>query len=449
MFNCIDDWVDYIQSLYAREIDLSLDRVAEVYLRLRPQGVNFKIITIAGTNGKGSTCEILAAIYHSAGYATGKYTSPHIELFNERFAINRQIATDQELLDVFARVELARESTRLTFFEFGTLVAIELFADNNIDVAIMEVGLGGRLDAVNILDADIAVVTSISIDHTDWLGDTIDEIAGEKIAITRPNKPCVVGIIEPPSIVIEHCQKHKVPISLPKIDFDYAVNQTKRKWNWSNQDKTYENLSFPFNQEGIQLENAAVALQTVSLLQGSLPVIDKAIYRGLSDAALIARCQLISSSPIVVVDVAHNLASIKRLTEFIQGFTVQGKIYALCGMLKDKQIEKCLGYMVNSIDEWKFVSIDHPRGSQSSELLSRLHSQAAIEIAANRLNDSKLQDILSSNCFDDVISAYNHISKKLNNDDALIVFGSFFIVSDIMQIVSFDSEFIARQNNSI
>ena len=433
--NNVEDWVDYIQGLHVREIDLSLDRVTEVYQRLRPEGYNFNIITVAGTNGKGSTCELLAAIYHAAGYSTGKYTSPHIEEFNERFSINRSNVSDQLLLKAFAKVEHARELTKLTYFEFGTLLAIELFIAQEVDIAILEVGLGGRLDAVNILPADVAIVTSISIDHTDWLGSTIAEIAAEKIAISRPNKPCVIGITEPPNAMLDYCNKHSVMSYIINQDFHVSVSKNAQNWDWQGKNKNYRDLPLPFSQLGVQLENAAIALQAIHLLQNALTVEDEAVHQGLSHANLDARCQIISESPMIVVDVAHNQASVARLADFIDSLAISGKVYALCGMLKDKQIKQSLDCLVDIVDEWNFVDINTPRGSKADFLASILEStQHSVDTRNNgdmQLNPQKFISL----CYKDVSSAYISLMNRLNNVDALIVFGSFFVVSDIMPLI--------------
>ncbi len=442
MPNTIEDWVEYIQSLHVREIDLSLDRVKEVYQRLRPKGLVYKVITVAGTNGKGSTCELLASIYQAAGYVTGKYTSPHIELFNERFNINRQDASDQQLLDVFARIEQARESVRLTYFEFGTLIAIELFAESKVDIAIMEVGLGGRLDAINILDADVAIVTSISIDHTDWLGSTIEEIAKEKIGISRPNNPCVIGILETPPVILDYCRKNKVPSYIIGTDFQYSYVLNANYWHWQAGQKSYQNLPLPYSQSGVQLDNAAVAIQAVNLLNKFLSVQDQAIYTGIEQASLAARCQVLTKVPLVIVDVAHNQASIARLRDFIATQKIAGKVYALCGMLKDKQIEQSLSCLIDVIDEWNFVSINNSRGSEAillAEILSKTMSDRVqvsnnANIEKTNVSAPQLKQLMSF-CFDDVPSAYDSVVTKLNNDDGLIVFGSFFVVSDIMRTI--------------
>ena len=202
MPDTLGQWVEYIQTLHHREIELSLDRVREVYLRMYPNGLRYKIISLSGTNGKGSTAELLASVYRSSGYKVGKFTSPHLVNFNERFNLNGNAIDNERLLDAFSAVEKNRQQTPITFFEYGTLLAIELFAKSQVDVAIMEVGLGGRLDSVNILDADLSIVTSISVDHTSWLGNTVEEIAFEKVGIARKGKPLVLGLRKPPQNMI-------------------------------------------------------------------------------------------------------------------------------------------------------------------------------------------------------------------------------------------------------
>lgn len=446
----IESWVDYIQTLHSREIDLSLDRVREVYDRLLPNGVVFKVIIVAGTNGKGSTCELLTSIYHQSGYSTGKYTSPHLQFFNERFSINRQNISDDDLLEAFSSVETARGSIGLTFFEFGTLVAIELFTKKSVDVAILEVGLGGRLDAVNILDADIAVITSISIDHTDWLGNTLPEIALEKIAVSRPNRPCVIGITKPPKSMIEYCQQNNVPTYQLGQDFNCSTMKASASWDWLGINKKYENLPLPYSQSGVQLDNASVALQVINLMEGCLPINAKSVSIGIEEAELAARCQLISGFPKVIIDVAHNTASVLRLAEFVKGQQTKGKIVSICGMLKDKEIEQSLSCLFGVVDVWNFVDIHHPRGSDAKALEKRAQtSLSAMSKTRKNSSSTTFPTQLISYCFGDAASAYKNVLRNLNNVDTLIVFGSFFVVSDIMQFVSADADVQDSQNTKL
>lgn len=417
MLETLDAWVDYLQTLHAREIDLSLERVKTVYQRLRPAGVGFKIITVAGTNGKGSTCELLSSIYHAAGYQTGKYTSPHIIKFNERFNINRSDVSNVDLLAVLQRIENVRGDVSLTFFEFGTLAAIELFCDQRVDVAIMEVGLGGRLDAVNILDCDLAVVTSISIDHVDWLGSTIEEIAGEKIAIARTERPCVIGFRDPPLTMLEYCENANIPVSRLGVDYDFSRSGSDWTWRLSDPHSELIKLPLPFAQLGIQLQNASAALTSVNLLQNSLPVPKSAMFSGVDNAHLAARRQIISREPLIIVDVAHNEASIASLVSFVKDLNYSGKAYAICGMLKDKQIKRSFSPLIGIIDEWNLVTIKTDRGADAQLIDSILY---------------ELSDNLFSFCFTDARKAYDSVWPKLKKDDVLIVFGSFFVAGDIM-----------------
>jgi len=422
----IEQWVAYIQTLHYREIDLSLERVAEVYARLYPNGVNFKVISIAGTNGKGSTAELLASIYFAAGYRTGKYSSPHLQRFNERYCVDRKPVADNSLLDAFVRVEQARQNSRLTFFEFGTLLAIDIFCQQKVDIAILEVGLGGRLDAVNILDADISIITSISIDHTHWLGDTLEQIGAEKIGIARTSRPCVVGLADPPKSMSDYCAEHTVPTYLIERDFSYQLSDELVKtkaasWSWQSQNQYLANLPLPFGQQGVQLNNASLAIMAVQLLQNDLPVEDDQLSIGLKNAQLLARCQIVSEEPIVIVDVAHNQASVERLSNFVGELHISGRLVGLCGMLKDKQIAQSLRMIVDTIDEWHFVTINNERGATAQNLQTILHRDV--------LNET---NHLASFCHDTVEAAYNSVVDELRPDDALIVFGSFFIAGDII-----------------
>jgi len=438
----IDEWVDYIQTLHVREVDLSLERVRTVYNRLRPNGVEYKVITVAGTNGKGSTCELLASIYTAAGYCVAKYTSPHIERYNERFNVSRSDVSDDELLQVFERVEVARKSTRLTFFEFGTLVAIELFAVKQVDIAIMEVGLGGRLDAVNILDADLSVVTSISVDHTDWLGSTRNEIGLEKIAISRPQRPCILGFSDVPVDVMNYCSENNIVTFLKNVHFNCFENKELGGWQWKSEYQSYVDLPLPFNQNDIQLDNASSALMSIELMRHAMPVSEASIHLGLQQASINARCEIVSSNPTIVVDVAHNQASIERLKKFVNALSVSGKVYVLCGMLKDKQIKQNLLEIAGVVDEWNLVTISNDRGCSASDIQKVLRDEVFTDIAERNtkcidgLNELIGSCSLKITCFDDVKTAYALIRPKLQVNDVLIVFGSFFIVNDIMSLLN-------------
>lgn len=415
----VEQWMEYIQTLHFREIEMGLERVNEVYQRLIPEGVNYSVISIAGTNGKGSTAEMLSSIYDAAGYQVGKFTSPHLVEYGERFCVNGKVAPDKELLTAFERIENARAEIPLTYFEFGTLMAIELFHAAEVDLAIMEVGMGGRLDAVNILDADIAVITSISIDHTGWLGNSVDEIAPEKMGIARAGRPCIVGLTElSPKM---QTVASEIGFQLQQIgnEFSYSHNSTDTNWSYRSEQNNYIDLPLPFSQSGVQLSNASLALRSVELFSNLHPVSIQQIRQGLSKAQLLARCQIINTKPYVVVDVAHNESSIARLAEFL--IKLNGARYvAVCGMLKDKEIAKSMSHLYDLIEDWHLATIDNERGSSAEDLQAILQKEVFLEPR-------------NTHCYENVNEAFICAKNTLSEHDVLVVFGSFLIAGDILQ----------------
>lgn len=438
----LEQWVDYIQTLHYREIELSLERVRTVFNRLLPQGVPFKVISVAGTNGKGSTVELLSSIYDCAGHRVGKFTSPHLIDFAERYTINRNNVSEPVLLAALTRIEEVRADVPITYFEFGLLLAIEIFSQAQVDVAIMEVGLGGRLDAVNILDADIAIITSIAIDHTDWLGDTIDKIAYEKAGIARPKTPCIVGMSQPPVTIREHCEAIGADLQIMEQHFSsQLLNDCDLPvWQWQSLQggQCFTNLPLPYQQEGVQLFNASLALQAVDQLAGELAVDETAIKQGLHKAQLLARCQILSSAPLVILDVSHNESSVQRLSTFVKqtlakqqarnqqnADAVSSKVVAVCGMLKDKEVAKSLAQLSPLIDEWYFANINNPRGADATYLQHQLN----VDEASQAIDSEELTKV---HCFDQVEHAYDAARAKLSENDCLVVFGSFYIAGDIL-----------------
>jgi len=421
----LQQWVDYIQTLHHRQIDLSLDRVRKVYLRLIPADTPFTVISIAGTNGKGSTAEMLSSIYTQAGYNVGKYTSPHLVYFNERYLINGQMVDDAELLAAFEKIEAVRGDVPITFFEFGTLIAIELFRQADIDIAVMEVGLGGRKDAVNVLDPDVAIITSISIDHTAWLGDNTDDISYEKVGIARPEVPCIVGINQPSTRITDYCDEIGANCLIVDQNFSYALSEQAEpaSWQWQNGRADYQNLPLPFGQTGVQLSNASVAVCAIECLQNKHVVKEGDVQKGLAQASLAARCQLISKDPLIVLDVSHNVSSVQRLVNFVRNQLqpADTKISVICGMLNDKEVEASLSLISPIVKNWHLVTIDHERGSSSDQLAEIVHSiDASVQI----------------NTYANVKQAYQQVTNNLKNGDTLVVFGSFFIAGDILTILS-------------
>jgi len=287
----VDQWVEYIQTLHFREIELGLDRVKEVYQRLIPEEIDFEVISIAGTNGKGSTAELLSSIYCVGGCTVGKFTSPHLVDYGERYCINGAIASNQQLLAAFERIETARDDIPLTFFEFGTLMAIELFHAAKVDIAVMEVGMGGRLDAVNILDADIAIITSISIDHTAWLGNSVDQIAPEKMGIARRGRPCIMGLAELSPKIQTVANEIGAQVHQIGNEFNYSHQAVESMWKYRSQQSTFTDLPLPFTQSGVQLSNASVALRAVELLFNKFPITVEQVRQGLNQACRLWHAQ--------------------------------------------------------------------------------------------------------------------------------------------------------------
>ena len=426
----VNEWVDYIQTLHHREIELSLERVNAVYRRLYPQGLTCKVISVAGTNCKGSTAEIISSIYHQAGFKVGKFSSPHLIEFGERYCINGVNASDQALLDAFVNIEQARDEIPITYFEFGALLAIELFSAANVDVAVMEVGLGGRLDAINILDADVALITSISIDHTAWLGNTIELIAGEKAGIARPERPCIVGIRQPASSITGHCNKINADLQVLGQSFDYQFKDGDQSWSWRSEQTTRElvQLPLPFSQAGVQLSNAAIAIQAIESLNAHLPVDNQAIVDGIEKASILARCQVFNEQPLSILDVAHNESSVQRLRSFVDQKIItqnkqNAKVYAVCGMLQDKEVAKSLACLNDLITHWHFATINNERGAPADYLQNELNSVVG--------SSSK---VIETHTY--VVEAYEEVLKVLTDDDILIVFGSFFVAGDILNVIA-------------
>ncbi|GAA6138418.1 bifunctional tetrahydrofolate synthase/dihydrofolate synthase [Arenicella sp. 4NH20-0111] len=419
----VEAWVDYIQTLHAREIDLSLERVDLVYRSLFPAGVPFKVISVAGTNGKGSTSELLLSLLLESGFCAAKFTSPHISHFNERFNVGGIDVADEALLSAFRLVEETRGDVAITYFEYGVLLACIIFAQANVDIAILEVGLGGRLDAVNVVDSDIAIITSISLDHTDWLGDTLEKIAFEKVGIARESAPCVVGVRKPQKSMMNHLASIKAVPNVLEQEFRGSLVETN-SWEYSSEHSTVGNLPLPFGQSGVQLDNACLAIRALELLDPHLLANTESIASGIGRAALVGRCQIISEHPLIVLDVAHNEASVERLSNFLAARNIAGRIVGVCGMLKDKEIGVCFEILSDQIDVWHFAGIDAPRGASAEYLLSVLRGSRSLFSGG------------SASIHNNVTQAYKAAMVQLREDDCLVVFGSFYIAGDIIRCSS-------------
>lgn len=419
---CVEKWVDYIQTLHAREIELSLFRVLSVYEVLFPQGLPFRVISVAGTNGKGSTTEILASIFRASGRKAAKFTSPHIETFNERFCVNGVNVSDEVLLFAFRKVERSRGVVSITYFEYGVLLALVIFEKAEVDVAVLEVGLGGRLDAVNIVDADAAIITSISLDHTDWLGDSLEKIGFEKAGIAREGTPCVIGLRKPQDSINTHLKSIDAEPHILGQEFEWRLGDNN-KWSYVSDSLKVDELPLPFGQSGIQLDNASIALRVVELFGEHFPMDQSSIREGLESASIIGRCQVISESPLVVLDVAHNEASVARLSSYIQSLNVTGRLIVVCGMLRDKEIVASFKQIEAIVDQWHLASISENRGATAGHLKDCLHETCGS------------LSLGSVTLYDNVTLAYGSALSEMTKNDCLVVFGSFYIASDIIKFL--------------
>ena len=423
----VSDWLEYIQGLHFREIDMSLERVSKVFEVLCPNGIAFKVVSIAGTNGKGSTAELISSIFQEAGLKTGKFSSPHLVEFNERFTLSGIDVQDDDLLKAFETVEIARGDTPITYFEYCLLLAIAIFEDQGVEVAVMEVGLGGRLDAVNILDADIAVITSISLDHTAWLGDTVEQIALEKAGIARKGKPCLLGLKQPYDVLKDYLDSKEAIVEQIDTQFRAIESSSSDSWSYHSDTLKLSSLPLPFSQTGVQLSNAALAIRALELCHEFVEVSESDIVNGLVKASIRGRCQLVSNAPHIVFDVAHNESSVQRLAEFVSGLAFTGKVIAVCGMLRDKEVASSLSVISPMVDFWHLCTIEGPRGSTSQDI-----ADSIIE-SGNNEHIKLLQH-------DDAVAAYKEAKNGLTEHDCLLVFGSFFVVGDILKYMNQSSK---------
>jgi dihydrofolate synthase/folylpolyglutamate synthase len=369
-FEDLDAWLAWQSSLHPKDIELGLDRVAAVWARLGPKPLPFPVITVGGTNGKGSCVAMLETIYGAAGYHTACYTSPHLIRYNERIRLDGDAVADAPLCDAFERVERARREIALTYFEFGTLAALDLFVRAKPDVAILEVGLGGRLDAVNLLDADVSVVTSIGLDHTDWLGETLDEIAFEKAGIFRAGRPAVIGQQDaPPRLRREAEERGSQPLQLGR---EIVCEGAGAGWTWTSPSGERLALPDPAMRGPFQYDNAAAAIAAIWSLRERLPVPVNAIRAGLQRARLPGRFQVLPGNPTWILDVAHNGEAAQALAANLRAFACQGRLRAVLAVLSDKSPEAIVSPLLPYVSDWYLAQSDDPRAMAADVLGARL-----------------------------------------------------------------------------
>ena len=414
-FDSLQDWLSWQESLHPLAIDLGLERAAQVFHALNPECIKPPTITVAGTNGKGSSIAYLDAIYRAQGYRVGAYTSPHILKYNERIKIDGEPVSDELICEAFARIESVRGNTTLSYFEFGTLAALDIFWRAELDVQLLEVGLGGRLDAVNIIDPDVSLITSICIDHVEWLGGTREAIGLEKSGIFRAATPAIVGDPEPPSSLIQSAiDKHALLYCIGK-DFGYKKQATG--WDWYSADKKITHLPEPGLKGEHQYRNASAVILAVTQLAKTLPVSEASIRQGLENVQLTGRFQLITGEIPVLLDVGHNPQAVRTLAEYITDTFPDRRIHAIFSMMKDKDIAGVIEIMNPVVHDWFFAPLANPRAATES-VMREIFSQSSVSNVSFGFSG-----------FAEAFSAAKNQSQK---GDLLLVFGSFFLVSDCL-----------------
>ena len=414
-FDSLKGWLDWQESLHPVKIDLGLERAAQVYHALNPDCIKPITITVAGTNGKGSCIAYLEAIYRAQGYRVGAYSSPHILKYNERIKIDGKPVSDELICEAFARIESVRCNTSLSYFEFGTLAALDIFWRSGLDIQLLEVGLGGRLDAVNIIDPNVSLITSIGIDHIDWLGETREAIGQEKAGIFRAKTPAIIGDCDPPESLLQSAIDKDARLYCINKDFGYKKQTTT--WDWFAGDRHISQLPEPGLKGEHQYRNASSVILAVEVLAKSLPVSDMAIRIGLKNIQLLGRFQLIDDKIPVLIDVGHNPEAVKTLVDYLNMTFPDKRIHAIFSMMKDKDIAGVLEIMNPVVYDWFFAPIANPRAA-TEPLMRKIFSQSSV----SRISFG----------FTGFADAFNAAKNQSLENDLLLVFGSFFLVSDCL-----------------
>ena len=418
----LPDWLSRLEAMHPKAIDMGLERVARVRdaLGLR---LDCPVITVGGTNGKGSTCAMLEAILLQAGYRVGLYTSPHLVHFNERARINGEIVDDAALVEQFEAVEAARGDVSLTYFEFTTLAILRLFAQADLDAVILEVGLGGRLDAVNVIDADVAIVTSVDIDHTEYLGVTREQIGFEKAGIFRSGRPAICSDPVPPESLKKHAEEIGADLWLLGRDFNYSGD--KQQWNYGGRSMRRNALGYPGLRGANQLLNACAALAALEALRDRLPLGAQEVRSGLAMVELPGRFQVLPGRPTVVLDVAHNPHAAGALAQNLGNMGFHPYTFAVFGAMSDKDIDGIIAHMKPHIDHWCVTDLPLPRAASASSIAEKL-SEAGVQGAG--VPDAE-HTILT---FASPEEAYANARSRAGENDRIAVFGSFLTVAGVI-----------------
>ena len=409
------EWLAYLETLHPKAIALGLDRVEIVAARLDVVPA-CPVITVAGTNGKGSTCALLEQMLLADGYHVAMYTSPHLLRYNERVRIDGVEASDDALCDAFAAVEAARAGTLLTYFEFGTLGALWLFARQKLDALILEVGLGGRLDAVNIVDPDVAVVTTVAIDHVDYLGATREDIGREKAGIFRPARPAICADHDPPASLIAHAAA--IGATLVRIGRDYGYNAQSAQWDYWGPGGARHGLPYPALRGNYQLANASTALCAADALRNRIPLSMGAVRAALVGIEWPGRFQVLPGRPVTVLDVAHNPQAAHAFADNLGGMGFHPRTIAVFGIMSDKDIDAVIAPLIGRVDRWEVATLPPPRGSSAEVLRHRLQDAGVAPGAVRE--------------YADPAAAYRAAREEAAEADRIIVFGSFLTVAAVL-----------------
>ena len=420
-------WLQHLESLHPRGqagIELGLERVRQVSQALG-QAPFCPVITVAGTNGKGSTVAYLESILHRAGYRVGCYTSPHLLHYNERVRLQGVPADDAALCAAFAQVEAARQAAGvfLTYFEFGTLAAWQLFAAAGCEVLVLEVGLGGRLDAVNLYDPDLALVTTVDLDHQDWLGPDRESIGFEKAGIFRAGRPALCGDADPPASLVAHAARLGSPLQLIGRDFGFQKDDENRlQWRYwgrrADGSMQRRSLAYPGLRGGVQLKNAALVIAALDTLASQLPVSMQAIREGLIHTDIPGRFQVLPGRPAIVLDVGHNPQALGVLAENLGGMGFFDKTYAVLGMLADKDVAGSMAALRGRISHWFLADLEGPRGLKAEALAAQV---------------AEADPGVSWSCHPDPAAALAAAQELAGENDRILAFGSFYTVAGALR----------------
>jgi len=463
----LQTWLAYLETLHKSAIDLGLERINAVARKLDLK-LPFIKITVGGTNGKGSTCAMLEAILLAAGYKVGVYTSPHLIRFNERIHVNGAEARDSDIVAQLHVIERTRGDVSLSYFEYTTLAALMLFEQRGVDVAVLEVGLGGRLDAVNLVDTDCAIITSVDIDHAEYLGNTREKIGWEKAHIFRPGKPAICADPMPPATIIEYASEIGADLWLFGKDFNYSGD--RQQWAYGGRGQRRNALAYPALRGANQLLNASAALAALEALHPALAVPAQAVRIGLSQVDLPGRLQILPGTPVVVLDVAHNPHAAAALGQSLDNMGRFQKTHAVVGMLGDKDIEGVIGKLASRVDSWYCATLEGPRGTTGQALAAHVRkvlgeraalagagqpqptgTQAGREDSGHsaqapaddghrpgvRTVAPRMEPVIEAtvSSFDNPAQAFTEARKQAGGNDRILVFGSFSTVGPVLGLL--------------